>query len=354
MESRFRFDYYYGVEADQFSFYRIPRALIKDSRFKGVSSDAKLLYGLMLDRMAMSMRNGWLDDENRVYIIYTLEDILEDLNCSKGTGVKILVELDTSKGIGLIERKKRGQGKPTIIYVKNFITCENVSVSESAVSESQEVQKPEVQKSKNWKSGITNAELPEVQNLEVKKSEKWDSRSSEIGNQEVQNMDTNYNNTNYNDLSYNNLINQSEPELQAARGKDDTIDMMEGINTYMQLIRKNIEYDYYMSYEEEKSRELVEELYQIICDVACVKRSIIRIGKEDYPYELVKSKFLKLNKSHIEYVMWCMKNTTTKIGNIRSYMISTLYNAPSTINHYFQQEVQHDMYGGGWSEKGII
>jgi len=182
MESRFRFDYYYyGVESDQFSFYRVPRALIKDSRFKGVSSDAKLLYGLMLDRMAMSMRNGWLDDENRVYIIYTLEDIMEDLNCSKGTGVKILAELDTGKGIDLIERKKRGQGKPTLIYVKKFITCEKVSVSEGAISESQEVQKPEVQKSKNWKSGSTNAELPEVQNLEVEKSGKWDSRSSKYG-----------------------------------------------------------------------------------------------------------------------------------------------------------------------------
>lgn len=124
MECKFQFDYYYGVEAEQFSFYRVPRALIKDNRFKGVSSDAKLLYGLMLDRMAMSMRNGWMDEQNRVYIIYILEDIMEDLNCSKGTGVKILAELDTVKGIGLIERKKRGQGKPTIIFVKNFIACE--------------------------------------------------------------------------------------------------------------------------------------------------------------------------------------------------------------------------------------
>lgn len=135
MEQKIQFDYYYGVEAEQFSFYRVPRALIKDNRFKGVSSDAKLLYGLMLDRMAMSMRNGWLDEQNRVYIIYTLEDIMEDLNCSKGTGVKILAELDTVKGIGLIERKKRGQGKPTIIFVKNFIACEEEKGEDNADSE---------------------------------------------------------------------------------------------------------------------------------------------------------------------------------------------------------------------------
>lgn len=104
------FDYYYGTEAEQFSFFRIPRVLIQDSRFKQVSTDAKLLYGLMLDRMSLSMKNGWLDEENRVYIIYTLENIMEDLNCGKDKGVKILAELDTVKGIGLIERKKRGLG----------------------------------------------------------------------------------------------------------------------------------------------------------------------------------------------------------------------------------------------------
>ena len=81
MEGGLKFDYYYGVEAEQFSFYRVPRTLIKDKRFKDLSSDAKLLYGLMLDRMALSMKNGWLDDENRVYIIYTLENIIDDLNC---------------------------------------------------------------------------------------------------------------------------------------------------------------------------------------------------------------------------------------------------------------------------------
>ena len=75
---------------------------------------------------------------------------------------------------------------------------------------------------------------------------------------------------------------------------------------------------------------------------------------EDYPYELVKSRFLKLNSSHLEYVIGCMKETTTKITNIKAYMITALYNAPTTINHFYQQEVQHDMYGGGWHEKGII
>lgn len=115
MGDTINFDYYYGIEAEQFSFYRVPRLLIKDERFKGLSSDAKLLYGLMLDRMSLSMKNGWLDDENRAYIIYTVDAIMEDLGCAKATCVKIMKELDTENGIGLIEKKRRGLGKPDII-----------------------------------------------------------------------------------------------------------------------------------------------------------------------------------------------------------------------------------------------
>ena len=88
--------------------------------------------------------------------------------------------------------------------------------------------------------------------------------------------------------------------------------------------------------------------------MVCVKHMTVRIGGDEYPYELVKAKYLKLNSSHLNYVIDCMKNTTTKIANIKAYMVTTLYNAPNTINHYYQQEVQHDMYGGEWHEKGIV
>ena len=115
------FEYYYGHEAEQFTFYRIPKLLIKDKRFSGISSDAKMLYGLMLDRMQLSVKNGWIDEVNRVYIIYTVEQIMEDLCCCKEKAIKILSELNGQKGIGLIEKIRRGLGKPDIIYVKNFV-----------------------------------------------------------------------------------------------------------------------------------------------------------------------------------------------------------------------------------------
>lgn len=115
--------------------------------------------------------------------------------------------------------------------------------------------------------------------------------------------------------------------------------------TYMELIRENIDYDIMMSNPKWLDRDMYEELYQLICDVVCVPRKTIRIAGEDYPYSLVKSKFLKLNSTHLEYVIGCMKNNTTKVSNIKAYLTTALYNAPNTINHYYTAEVNHDMYG---------
>ena len=120
MVSEPQFDYFYGGESEQFSFYRIPRRLILDDCFKRVSTDAKLLYGLMLDRMSLSAKNGWFDEHGRVYIYFQLSEIQADMNCGHDKAIKILGELDSKKGIGLIERVKQGQGKPTRIYVKQF------------------------------------------------------------------------------------------------------------------------------------------------------------------------------------------------------------------------------------------
>ena len=327
------FDYYYGTEGEQFSFFRIPRVLIQDPRFKQVSTDAKLLYGLMLDRMSLSMKNGWLDEENRVYIIYTLENIMEDLNCEKDKGVKILAELDTVKGIGLIERKKRGLGKPSFIYVKNFMSAK-VSTEEgqslSKVNENQSSEKPKSEELCN--------RSPEFGKTEVLSSEKQQSGVLENGSLDFgkiegnYNKDFNYNEFSYTDRNHNNPINLSE---------------VDGIDCYMELIKENIEYDYYKKHGNIGESELVEELYQLICDVVCVKRKFITIGGDKIPYELVKSKFLKIKQPHIEYILESMKKVSSQIHNIRAYLLTTLYYAPSTMNYYYQQEVQKDMYGSG-------
>ena len=171
-------DYYYGIEAEQFSFYRVPRLLIKDERFKKLSSDAKLLYGLMLDRMSLSMKNEWFDDENRAYIIYTIDSIMEDLGCAKEKAVKVLAELDSVKGIGLVEKVRRGLGKPDIIYVKNFASITEQSQqmliksqkSENRTSRSQKIELLEVRKSNFKKSENRTSGSQKIKPLEVRKS----------------------------------------------------------------------------------------------------------------------------------------------------------------------------------------
>ncbi len=121
------FDFYYGSEADQFSFYRIPKILFTDAKFSKVSVEAKVLYGLLLDRMSLSIKNGWIDDENRVYIYFKLEDAMEFMGIGKDKGVKLFAELDSEKGCGLIIKKRQGLGKPTVIYVMNFNSSSDVA-----------------------------------------------------------------------------------------------------------------------------------------------------------------------------------------------------------------------------------
>ena len=154
MGTQLKLDYYYGIEADQFSFFRIPKLLIKDERFKGLSSDAVLLYSMMLDRMALSRKNGWLDEENRAYIYYTVEDAMEDLDRSRPTIIKIMKELDSDNGIGLIERHKPGLGRPAVIYVKNFATIDQTGTDGAA----------------HTKDPGSPPNTPEVKNLYFKKS----------------------------------------------------------------------------------------------------------------------------------------------------------------------------------------
>lgn len=113
------YDYFYGQQAEMFAFYRVPKVLFTEDCFWNVSTDAKLLYCILLDRMNLSARNGWLDEEGRVYIIFTIEEIKGALGCAEKKAVKLLDELE--KKCGLIERKRQGLGKPNLIYVKNFI-----------------------------------------------------------------------------------------------------------------------------------------------------------------------------------------------------------------------------------------
>ena len=193
------FDYFYGIEADQFTFFRIPKLLITHSRFSSLSTDAKLLYGLLLDRMSLSIKNEWIDENDRVYIIYSIESISFDLNCGKNKAVRVLKELDSENGIGLVDKKRLGLGKPNVMYVKNFNSImadiqndtETLKSSRIPKSKLQEYPKVNFKNTQNQTSRIPKSKLQEHPKVNPNK--------------------TNNNKTNIskNDMSKDTQINQS-------------------------------------------------------------------------------------------------------------------------------------------------
>lgn len=311
MEDRLTLSYFYGKEADQYSFYKIPKLLFTDEHFKKVSVEAKVLYGLMLDRMSLSVKNQWLDGEGRAYIYYSLEDIMDALGCSNKKAITIMKELDAEAGIGLIEKKRQGQGKPTMIYVKQFVIRD---VQECKIYTSEE--KPTI---------------PEVKKLHVLKCKNDTSRSEEITCLEVKKIHTNKNNINNTELSNteSNLI-LSENDRMGSE-----------VEAYTELIKENLEWDLFREYYPYE-QELLDGIFDLILETVLCKSESIVIASNRYPTAVVKSKFLKLNSSHIEYVIDCFKANTTKVHNIKKYLLATLFNAPTTMSGYYQAEVNHD------------
>lgn len=153
------------------------------------------------------------------------------------------------------------------------------------------------------------------------------------------------------DLSSTEISNpiQSNPPTPAeARMGTDRMGARE---CYREVILDNIEYSYLVQ-DSHIDREQLDEIVDLIVDTVCSARKVIRIAGDDYPAEVVKSRFMKLDSSHVQYVMDCMKDNTTYVRNIKKYLLAALYNAPTTINSYYSSLVQHDMYGDGQRGRG--
>ena len=336
-----QFDYFRGMEAEQYSFYRVPKVLFTAECFKSLSCEAKVLYGLMLDRMSLSIKNRWFDEEDRVYIIFTVEEIAELLNCGSQKAVKLMKELDSNQGIGLIEKKRLGLGKPNVIYVKNFMLKEKHSFEKE---EKAAVNAENMQNSENHNLRIvktTNQEFPESQ---FKDGENHNSRIVKIITQEVPKSQSNNTDINKTDYSETDPI-QSYQFCSAGEECLVSGDMMEKMEVYREILRTNVDY---AGFVQKGEREDVDELIELMVEILMLPDdSMVRIGGADKPVAVVKSRFLKLTYSHIEYVLFSLHRNTSKVANIKAYLLTTLYNSSMTMNHYYQAEVNHDLYGGG-------
>ena len=285
-------DYFYGQAGELFSFFRIPKALFQEQQFQDLSTDAKTLYGILLDRMSLSVKNEWFDKKGRVFIIFTIEDVKRTLRCADNKATRLLRELEE---FGLIERKRRGQGKPCLVYVKNF----------SAESSKESVKNRDNDDSCGSKIACQDP----VKSRGIKKKE------------------------NKTEMNNTNLILSDESEKMKNR------ELLE------EYFSHSLEIDLLLRlYPDDE-----DTLYQIVdllVDTCATKRKMLHIAGDDKPAEVVRSRFMKLNADYIRFVLKCLAENSSPIRNMKQYLLASLYNAPTTMQLVYQNRTNHDFAHG--------
>ncbi len=284
------FDYYYEGQTAEYPFMKLPKQLFRDKILQELTADAKLLYVLMLDRVSLSEKKDWVDGKKRIYIVFTIRNIKKALNCANSKACDVLKELEN---VGLVEKKKQGFGKPTLIYVKDCTRFRN----------------PEHENSENHNSMIPENGI-------------YDFRKSECNNTK--------NNKTENIYTYPILSGTDVDEIDRSEMQKNITERLD-----MQILYEEYPYD----------RGILDEILDLITDVLCSKRKNICIAGDEKPVQVVKSQFMKLNMMHIEYVMDCMNKNSVKVRNIKQYLLATIYNAPLTMQSYYQARVNNDMAG---------
>ena len=267
-------DYFYGQAGELFSFFRIPKALFQEQRFQNLSTDAKILYGILLDRMSLSAKNGWRDEQGRVYIIYTVREVQESLCCAEHKAVKLLRELED---IGLVEHKRRGLGRPSLIYVKDF---------------SSGLPKAQVQNCQNSSSGAAEIAILEQPKPQANK--------------------TNKNNT---EMSETNPFYSEEAEEMSKR---------EQLKEYFS---QSLEVDLLLRLCPD-DEDTIYQIVDLLVDTCATNRKLLHVAGDDKPAEVVRSRFMKLNADHIRFVLKCLAENSSPIRNMKQYLLASLYNAP--------------------------
>lgn len=268
---------------DSYKFYKFPKAFLMNPEYKNLTHSAMVLYAALIDRMSLSERNDWRDEDDQIFILYSNKELCKTMNCSHETVTKKLRELEQ---FGLLKRKKRGLGKADMLYVREpYEACNSFA----------------------------------LQNTENKKYE-----MQEISTAEFKSVASNK--TDSSDIEWN----KTYPSIRRY-----------DVDEIRSLIKENISYE--ILTEENIGTGELNGIVDLITDICCSTSSSIHINGSDYPREAVVARFLNLNMYHIEYVMDSLRRTTTDIRNIRAYLLSALFNAPTTIDNYWQQRVLHDM-----------
>lgn len=366
------FDFYYGSQADQFSFIRIPRQLLLNPAFSGLSIHAKMLYAVLLDRMSLSLKNHWLDSQNRVYIIYQVEEITQDLGYTKRKALDVLAELEA---FGLVTRKRRGRGLPNYLYVKNFVSglaeAEKAKIISFSGNEGACNSEASRDGSRRIASCISAAAGSDARRYEIRTSGTSDADARRYESCTSEQTETGAgmpasrlsgcgreSSRASSDCVSGHLLSVPEvqkPYLQEVsnpalqEGADPAL--LEGADSapLMSYTEKN---DIYRNQTEENNadihqsivsirrdvmdqigydilsetygRDEIEGIADLITETLTTKKQKLVIGGESISSGVVKERFQRLDMFHVEYVLDCMRETTTKIRNIRQYLLTAL------------------------------
>lgn len=295
-ENDMAFRYFLGEESELFSFVKIPKIFFCDKRFEPLSYGAKILYGLLLDRMGLSKKNQWYDDRGRVYVIYTIGKIQEDFAVSKTVAVRFMKELED---FGLVEKKRRPNAA-AMIYVKNFILPDM-----------------EEEEKKQENSGIPSDGLPEVQNREVqnpdfqKYTEISGSPKSGLpkhGLPEVQKMESNKTNKN----KTNKMMSSSVPEPET--DEEDVDEMVKEKVHYSGVV--NAGYD----------KELADAMLESLVELFRSRKQKVKINGQTLPVQQVKEKIWdSLTERSFCLILENIRGMEA-VYNMQNYLVACFYN----------------------------
>lgn len=326
------FNYLSASGIDKFTFYRMPKILFVDDYFSAISCEAKVLYGLLLDRATLSKSNNWIDELGRVYVFFKQTEAMEMLNIKKNKVIAIFKELEVS---GLLIRKKQGQGKPTRLYVLDFSshTDDENSKTNEVVSDDEEQTSDENTKKEVKKFEKQTSEIQTSSNdtkKEVKRFKKQTSKG-------LKNKPLSSNYINKTEMNKTESIYLSSNANQPTSENNENINdrLIDRYNNAVNKVKKQIEYGYLIENYEKSTIDLIVSL---IADVY-VDDSSISVNNRTIVAEQARIEYSKLTQEHIEFVLESIANTKTKIKNIRTYLQSCLYNAYHTMNIAIDNEI---------------
>ena len=339
------FEYYTLSDSEQIRFYQLPKELVKHERFKGLSDSAKILYSLLRDRVSLSAKNGWVDQLGRVYIIFTVNEIMDDLGCANQKATKSMSELQK---IGLVESVRRGQGKPNIIYVKNFasgLKSTNEGPEKPVNPLNHEIHTSRTMKIMNQESCNSHLLNHENHGQSILTLKDIDLNDIESSHSQCQTAATEVKT----DMTLTMTPDSSEIEIIKSENKETSTKTAEApkysmndYETYENIIKENIKYRHYTQHNRSEI-EMIDGLVQIMLDVILTQDPpTVKIGKETKSREIVKSVYLKLNSQHIDHIIEQYKGQHRKITHKTAYMRTMLYTVGQEIDAHYTNQVRAD------------